>query len=172
MQLDTVRPYVQGDLTEEYQGILIPEHSYDALPDRHDRRVALVGDAAGLVLNKGYTFRGLDYGIKSGIEAAEAAVACREDGDWDAFGERYDRNLESSYVLQDMKQHRHLPEFLKNERMYDAYPGVAVETLRGMYSSNTDAEGLTWRRALRAFRRSDAGVLEALRDGYRAVRSL
>lgn len=171
MTLDTVRPYVRGDLVEEYQGILVPEHSYDTLPDRHDRRVALVGDAAGLVLNKGYTFRGLDYGITSGVEAAEAAVACRADGDWDAFGERYDRNLRDSYVLQDMKRHRHLPKFLENERMYGVYPGIAAETLRGMYSSSTDAE-LTWRRAFGAFRRSDAGVLDLLRDGYRAMRSL
>jgi electron transfer flavoprotein-quinone oxidoreductase len=172
MELDTVRPYVQGDAVEEYQGILVPEHSYDTLPDRHDRRVALVGDAAGLVLNKGYTFRGLDYGIKSGLVAAEAAMTCAEDGDWDAFGRRYDTNLEDSYVLQDMKQHRHLPKFLKNERMYDAYPGIATETLRGMYSAETDASGLTWRQAYRAFRRSDAGFLDLLKDGYRGLRSL
>ncbi|MGM0592741.1 MAG: FAD-dependent oxidoreductase [Halobacteriota archaeon] len=172
MELDNVRPYVQGDAVEEYQGILVPEHSYDTLPDRHDRRVALVGDAAGLVLNKGYTFRGLDYGIKSGLVAAEAVMECAEDGDWNAFGRRYDTSLEDSYVLQDMKQHRHLPKFLKNERMYDAYPGIATETLRRMYSAETDASGLTWRQAYRAFRRSDAGVLDLLKDGYRGLRSL
>ncbi|MGQ4555468.1 FAD-dependent oxidoreductase [Halobellus sp. GM3] len=172
MELDTVRPYVEGDAVEEYQGILIPEHSYDTLPERYSRRVALVGDAAGLVLNKGYTFRGLDYGIKSGLVAADAAIDCARDGDWDAFGRRYDDRLEDSYVLQDMKQHRHLPEFLKNERMYGAYPGIAAETLRGMYSARSDAEGLTWKQAYRAFRRSDAGVLDLLKDGYRGFRSL
>lgn len=172
MQLDTVRPYVQGDDVEEYQGILVPEHSYDSLPERYGRRVALVGDAAGLVLNKGYTFRGLDYGIKSGLVAAESAMACDADGNWDAFGRRYDDGLENSYVLQDMKQHRHLPRFLKNERMYGAYPGVAAETLRAMYSAGSDAQGLTWRQAYRAFRRSDAGVLDLAKDGFRALRSL
>ena len=172
MELDTVRPYVQGDALEEYQGILVPEHSYDTLPDRYDRRVALVGDAAGLVLNKGYTFRGLDYGIKSGLEAAEAAIERTRDGNWDAFGRRYDERLENSYVLEDMKQHRYLPEFLKNERMYGAYPGIAAETLRGMYSAGSDAEGLTWKQALRAFQRSDAGVTDLLKDGFRGFRSL
>ncbi|WP_144926809.1 FAD-dependent oxidoreductase [Halorubrum salsamenti] len=172
MELDTVRPYVQGDDIEEYQGILVPEHSYDTLPDRQDRRVALVGDAAGLVLNKGYTFRGLDYGIKSGLVAAEAAIACTDDGNWDKFGQRYDSELEDSYVLRDMKQHRHLPQFLKNERMYGAYPGIATETLRSMYSADTDAAGLTWRQAYRAFRRSDAGVIDLLKDGFRGLRSL
>jgi electron transfer flavoprotein-quinone oxidoreductase len=172
MELDTVRPYVAGDAVEEYQGILIPEHSYDTLPERYSRRVALVGDAAGLVLNKGYTFRGLDYGIKSGLVAAEAAIECERDGDWDAFGRRYDDRLEESYVIEDMKQHRHLPRFLKNERMYGAYPGIATETLRGMYSAGSDAEGLTWKQAYRAFRRSDAGVVDLLKDGYRGFRSL
>lgn len=172
MALDTVRPYVRGENLQEYQGILVPEHSYATLPDRQDRRVALVGDAAGLVLNKGYTFRGLDYGIKSGLVAAEAAIACAEDGEWDAFGRRYDDRLEDSYVMQEMKQHRHLPKFLKNERMYGTYPGIATETMRSMYSADSDGEGLTWRNAYRAFRRSDAGVFDLLKDGIRGMRSL
>lgn len=172
MELDTVRPYVRGDDLEEYQGILVPEHSYGSLPNRYARRVALVGDAAGLVLNKGYTFRGLDYGIKSGLVAAESAMACAETGDWDAFGQRYDDRLEDSYVLEDMKQHRHLPKFLETERMYGAYPGIATETLHAMYSARNDAEGLTWRQAYRAFRRSDAGVLDLVKDGVRGLRSL
>ncbi|MFD1564563.1 FAD-dependent oxidoreductase [Haloarchaeobius amylolyticus] len=172
MELDAVRPYVAGDVVEEYQGILVPEHSYDSLPERYDRRIALVGDAAGLVLNKGYTFRGLDYGVTSGLAAADSALECHASGNWDAFGAGYDDRLERSYVLKDMKQHRHLPEFLENERMYGAYPGVAAAVLQGMYSSSADAAGLTWKQAYRAFRRSDAGVIDLLKDGYRAFRSL
>jgi electron transfer flavoprotein-quinone oxidoreductase len=172
MELDTVRPLVRGDVLNEYQGILVPEFSYTDLPDRHDGRVCLIGDAAGLVLNKGYTFRGLDYGIKSGIEAANAVADCAADGNWRAFGHRYDERLENSYVLDDMKQHRRLPKFLKNERMYDTYPGIATETLRSMYASDADADGLTWRHSLRAFRQSDASVLDLARDGWNALRSL
>ena len=172
MELDTVRPLVRGDPIQEYQGILIPEFSYDELPDRQDGRVCLVGDAAGLVMNKGYTFRGLDYGIKSGLEAANAVADCTADGRWSSFGTRYDSRLEDTYVLKDMKQHRRLPKFLQNERMYDAYPGIATETLRSMYASDADATGLTWRQGWRAFRRSDAGFLDLARDGWRAFRSL
>jgi electron transfer flavoprotein-quinone oxidoreductase len=172
MELDSVRPYVKGDVLAEYQGILVPEHTYETLPERYDDRIALVGDAAGLVLNKGYTFRGLDYGITSGLKAAEAAADCASDGRWIDFGKRYDTLLEDSYVLEDMRQHRHLPEFLENERIYDAYPGIAADTLHGMYSSDTDGDGLTWRQAWRAFRRSDAGVLDLARDGWHAMRSL
>jgi len=169
---DTVKPLVRGNTVDEYQGILVPEFSYGDLPDRYDRRVCLIGDAAGLVMNKGYTFRGLDYGVKSGVVAAEAVEECDADGRWDQFGRRYDQRLENSYVIEDMKQHSKLPKFLKNERMYDAYPGIATETLRSMYASEADASGLTWRQAYRAFRRSDAGVLDLLRDGWQAMRSL
>lgn len=169
---DTVKPLVRGDTVQEYQGILVPEFSYDDLPNRYDDRVCLIGDAAGLVMNKGYTFRGLDYGIKSGIVAAEAVEQCDGDGRWNQFGERYNRRLENSYVIQDMKQHGDLPKFLENERMYDAYPGIATETLRSMYASDADASGLTWRQAYRAFKRSDAGFLDVVRDGWRAMRSL
>jgi electron transfer flavoprotein-quinone oxidoreductase len=171
-ELDAVKPLVRGDVTQEYQGILIPEFAYPELPDRYDRRVCLVGDAAGLVLNKGYTFRGLDYGVTSGLKAAEAVEECDEDGQWGRFGERYDRLLRDSYVIKDMKQHGSLPKFLRNERMYDAYPGIATATLESMYSSEADATGLTWRQAWRAFRRSDAGFLDLARDGWQALRSL
>jgi electron transfer flavoprotein-quinone oxidoreductase len=169
---DTLKPLAQGDTVQEYQGILVPEFSYEDLPNRYDNRVCLIGDAAGLVMNKGYTFRGLDYGIKSGMIAAEAVATCEDDGQWNQFGKRYDRRLENSYVLKDMKQHSKLPEFLKNERMYDAYPGIATETLRSMYASKADASGLTWRQAYRAFRRSDAGFRDLMRDGWAALRSL
>lgn len=169
---ETVRPLVGGGVTREYQGILVPELTYGDLPDRYDRRVCLVGDAAGLVQNKGYTFRGLDYGITSGVKAAEAVEACAADGRWAAFGERYDERLESSYVLEDMRQHRHLPEFLENERLYDDYPAIATETLQAMFSSGADGEGLTGRQAWRAFRSSDVGVRSLLSDGWRALRSL
>jgi electron transfer flavoprotein-quinone oxidoreductase len=169
---DTVKPLVRGDTVDEYQGILVPEFAYGDLPERYDRRVCLTGDAAGLVMNKGYTFRGLDYGIKSGIVAAEAVEECDDDDRWDQFGKRYDQRLENSYVLEDMKQHSSLPKFLKNERMYDAYPGIATETLRSMYATDADATGLTWRQAYRSFRRSDAGFLDIIRDGWQAMRSL
>ncbi len=169
---DSVRPLVAGDSVQEYQGILVPEFSYSTLPDRQDGRICLVGDAAGLVLNKGYTFRGLDYGIKSGILAAEAATDCRADGDWAVFGPRYDRKLESSYVLQDMKQHDRLPSFLKTEHLYDAYPYIAAKTFHSMYDPSADADGLTWRQAYRAFRQSNAGFRDLARDGWRALRSL
>lgn len=171
-ELPAVRPLVGGDVLREYQGTLVPEVGYGELPDRHASRVALVGDAACLVLNKGYTFRGLDYGVKSGVLAAEAAEACRNDGNWNAFGERYDRRLEDSYVMQEMRQHSRLPSFLENGRLYGTYPEIATATLEAMYSSRTDATGLTWRQAYRAFRASDAGLFDLARDGWRAFRSM
>jgi electron transfer flavoprotein-quinone oxidoreductase len=171
-ELDVVRPLVRGETVQEYQGILVPEYGYGDLPKRQDGSVVLVGDAAGLVLNKGYTFRGLDYGIESGIVAADAAVECHADGRWEAFGRRYDDALADSYVLRDMRQHRHLSQFLENPRMYGAYPGIATATLERMFSTSADADGLTWRQAWRAFRASDARLLDAVRDSWRAFRSL
>jgi electron transfer flavoprotein-quinone oxidoreductase len=171
-QLPTVKPLVRGGDIQEYQGILIPELSYEELPARQDRRVCLIGDAAGLVMNKGYTFRGLDYGIKSGLTAADAVARCASDGDWDAFGSRYDAALEDTYVLKEMRQHKHLPSFLRTERLYDAYPELAANTLHSMFSTSADAEGLTWRQAWDNFRSSDLRVRDLVRDGFRAFRSM
>jgi electron transfer flavoprotein-quinone oxidoreductase len=170
--LDAVRPLVEGGVAREYQGILVPEFGYDALPNRQEGRVCLVGDAAGLVLNKGFTFRGLDFGVESGIRAAEAALQCRKRGNWNAFGERYDALMDDSYVMDELRQHSRLPSFLENERLYEAYPAVARETLERTFSSGGDASGLTWRHALKALRRQDVGVRDLLADGWRAFRSV
>ncbi|MFB6183364.1 MAG: FAD-dependent oxidoreductase [Haloarculaceae archaeon] len=172
VELEAVKPLVRGGTTTEYQGILVPEFGYRNLPDRQAGRICLVGDAAGLVLNKGFTFRGLDFGVESGIRAAEAAVQCADGGDWSTFGRRYDDLLDDSYVMDELRQHRRLPSFLENERLYDAYPGMAREVLERTFSSAGDASGLTWRHALAALRNRDVRLRDLVRDGWRAFRSV
>lgn len=171
-ELEAVKPLVQGGTTKEYQGILVPEFGYDDLPARQAGRVCLVGDAAGLVLNKGFTFRGLDFGIQSGVKAAEAALRCSSDGRWGHFGRRYDSLLNDSYVIEELQQHRRLPSFLENERLYGAYPAVARQTLQQTFSSDGDASGLTWRHVLRGLRDRNVRARDIVADGWRALRSI
>lgn len=169
--LETIKPLVKGGTTTEYQGILVPKYKYSDLPTRQDRRIGLVGDAAGLTLNKGFTFRGLDFGIKSGMCAAEAAIKSKRGQDWDRFGERYDSRLEDSYVMTEMEQHKRLPSLLQKEQFFGDYPGMGREILEHTFSTKGDASGLTWRRALQAFRKRDIGLRTVVADGWKAIRS-
>ncbi|MDR5655951.1 FAD-dependent oxidoreductase [Halodesulfurarchaeum sp. HSR-GB] len=170
-ELEAVKPLVEGGSTTEYQGILVPKYKYSNLPQRYDDRISLVGDAAGLTLNKGFTFRGLDFGIKSGMCAAEAAIGSDQNQDWDSFGQRYDKLLNNSYVMTEMKQHRGIPSVVENEKFFDEYPAVAREVLEHTFSTSGDASGLTWRQALRSLRKRDIKLRGVLADGWKAVRS-
>lgn len=168
---ETIRPLIKGGTTTEYQGILVPKYKFAELPTRQEERIGLIGDAAGLTLNKGFTFRGLDFGIKSGICAAEAAVTSKREQDWTGFGERYGALLEDSYVMTEMEQHKRLPSLLEKEQFFGEYPGVGREILEHTFSTKGDASGLTWRRALQAFRDRNIGLRTVVADGWKALRS-
>ncbi|NWG21187.1 MAG: FAD-dependent oxidoreductase [Chloroflexi bacterium] len=111
-----IRPYLEGSESREYGAHLIPEMGYDRMPRLAGNGVMVAGDAAGMVdaLHR----EGTNLAIIAGKAAAETALAAHEQGDFSAaFLSRYRRDLEASFVLKDMKQYRHMTDFL------DSTPG-------------------------------------------------
>src|SRR5437879_3032728 len=93
------------------------------------------GDAAGFLINNGYTFRGVDLAIASGIAAGEAANAARAAGSMRAANlAAYDRFLRASNVLTDLERFRRAPLYMKNERLFDVYPRMLMEIAERMYT--------------------------------------
>lgn len=70
----TVKPLVEGGKTIEYSAHVVPEGGQEMLPKMVGDGVMIVGDAAGLCLNVGFTVRGMDLAIASGEAAAKAAI--------------------------------------------------------------------------------------------------
>ncbi len=97
----------------------------------------MCGDAAGFIINNGYTFRGVDLAISSGMAAADAVKKAKEGNN---FGEsslsHYVNALEQRKVLQDMRTFRKGPKYMENRRLYTAYPKLVCEILEGMYGIN------------------------------------
>ena len=58
----------------EYSAHLIPEAGLAGMASPVADGLLVVGDAAGLVLNTGYTLRGMDFAMASGAAAAEAVI--------------------------------------------------------------------------------------------------
>ncbi|HET8650376.1 MAG TPA: 4Fe-4S dicluster domain-containing protein, partial [Gemmatimonadales bacterium] len=103
-----IRPYLDGGELLEWGAKTIPEGGYYALPERRSGDgLVMVGDAAGLVDVP--SLKGIHYAVQSGILAARATFAALQRGE--NSGEalaQYDRQLNESYVVSDLRRTRNM----------------------------------------------------------------
>lgn len=123
-----------GDI-REYSAHMVPERGIEGVPKSLVRDgLVVVGDAAGFVLNSGLTFRGMDFAVESGRLAGMAAAEAKKAGNSSAQQlASYERALEDSFVLRDLRRFRHAPKVTGNPRMFTTYPEMVMELLHGMY---------------------------------------
>ncbi len=106
-----IKPYLEGGEPLEYGAHLIPEVGYDRMPALAADGVLVAGDAAGMVdaLHR----EGTNLAMTAGRLAAETALAAHQQRNFSAeFLKGYRRQLESSFVLKDLKQYRRMTDFL------------------------------------------------------------
>ncbi len=165
-----VAPLVKGGTLLEYSAHLVPEGGLDMMPETTGDGVLIVGDAAGLCLNVGYTVRGMDLAIASGEAAAQAVIAAKEKNDFSKAGlERYRELLENSFVFKDMKLYQKLPGFLDNPRMFKDYPEMMAGIMADMFTINGPEQSVH-KKVLR--RAKKVGLLNLVKDGFSGMRSL
>ena len=103
-----VRQYLDGGELVEWGAKTIPEGGYYALPARRSGDgVVILGDAAGFVDVP--SLKGIHYALQSGIYAARAIFQALKAGE--ATGARlaeYDRLVNESYIVKDMKKTRNM----------------------------------------------------------------
>jgi len=126
----------------------------------------VAGDAAGFVFSNGLVIQGMNYAVRSGIEAAETALAARAAGDFsDSRLREYDERLERTGVLPDFRDFARLDRVKWNPRIYTVYPKFAMELLHAMMGE-TSGRKQSVRKLLRAAQKA-AGVpaTTLVRDG-------
>jgi electron transfer flavoprotein-quinone oxidoreductase len=130
-----VRRFIEGGRTVEYSAHLIPELGLAPTSRLVGNGIMLVGDAAGFALNMGFTVRGMEFAIASGILAAETAKEAKKRGD---FSERtlsgYERRLRESFVLEDMGRFSKIPFILQDEALHSLWPYRFIDFLHDLYS--------------------------------------
>jgi len=114
----------------------------------------VAGDAAGFVYSNGVVIQGMNYAVRSGLAAAEAALEARAAGST-APGRfaSYDERLERSGVLPDFRDFADMDRVKWNPRFYQEYPAL-VEGLFGRLMTETGAPKAPIRALLAASRRS------------------
>ena len=128
-----ISKYIEGGALVEYTAHLIPEGGYDAFSEFCDDGILVTGDAAGLCMNRGFTVRGMDYAIMSGIAAADTADQALTKGVFSKdFLSMYTARLEHN-VLNDFKTLKRGHNYMANsEHLFTTYPDLAITALQSM----------------------------------------
>lgn len=170
-QHPAIQPLIEGGKLIEYSAHMVPEGGYDMLPKLSGNGVMVIGDAAGLCLNLGFTVRGMDLAIASGEAAAKAAIAAKQHNDFSAKAlALYQELLQENFVLKDMKLYKKLPAFLENPRMFNDYPRMAADMMSDLFVVDGTPAKPMLGKLLRHGKQ--VGLINLLKDGIKGVRAL
>lgn len=159
-----VQRLLRGGRTVEYNAHMIPEAGPGMLTRPYTGGMLVAGDAAGHLLNNGYTFRGVDMAIGAGIAAAETILEARRRKDYSAGSLRtYERRLRDDPSLRDMYTFRGVPSYLRNRRLYDTYPELICAAAEAVYRVDGTGKRKIYKE-LRAQTKGRVSTLRLIRD--------
>ncbi len=123
-----IRNLIRGGESVEYSAHLVTEGGIHSMPRLFTDGMLVVGDAAGLGLNMLFTVRGMEYAIVSGVLAARTIKKARERNDFSASTlSEYERLLNESFILKEMRTFKNTLSVLENERLFTKYPQVLCD---------------------------------------------
>ena len=168
----SVQKLIKGGKVSEYSAHLVPELGIGMKARYVGDGVLVAGDAAGFLINNGYTFRGVDLAIASGIAAARAAVDARGRGDFSARGlASYERHLRALNVLTDLETFRAAGGYLKNERLFALYPKLLLGITEKVFTVDGSGKEKISRIVLEEMK-GKAPLLKMLKDLLDGARSM
>ena len=125
-----IAPFLKGGKLKEYSAHLVTEGGLKMMPELVRDGVLVAGDAAAMVVNLGYTVRGMDLAIESGRLAGEAVIKAKNRNDFSAESlSIYKTLLEESFIMKLMKQYQNLPGLLEDHIIFNDFPKMAEETI-------------------------------------------
>ncbi|MDR1322438.1 MAG: FAD-dependent oxidoreductase [Gracilibacteraceae bacterium] len=161
-----------GELLE-YGCHLVAEGGLAMAHDLTRPGLVVVGDAAGLTLNTGFTVRGMDLAAGSALAAAGVVDAALKRGDYSQEAlDAYPRELDKIFVGKDMRTFRRAPLFLENPRMYGDYGRLLSDIMYGVYNLDTTPRRHLAAGAGDALKNSPLALLPTIRDALAGVRAL
>jgi electron transfer flavoprotein-quinone oxidoreductase len=167
-----LKELLAGGKVIEYSAHLVPEGGLKMVGTPLTDGLLVAGDAAGLVLNTGYSVRGMDFAVASGEAAANAVIAASKTGDFSAAGlSTYVDNLKRSFVTKDLETFQRAPSLLKNRRIYDEYPGLIEEMMIGLFAMDGSPR-TPMRKVVTAAVKNHGGAVRMGKDLLQGVRSL
>ena len=167
----SVKPLLQGSEVKEYAAHMIPEGGFNAIPKIFGDGWVIVGDA-GQMVNAVHR-EGSNLAMTSGRIAAETIVYLKRQQA--GYGEdalsRYQRELEKTFVLKDLKKYKGIPGFLhNNKQFFSIYPKLVSKAAQTILRVDGTDKLTKEKQISKSFR--DARTLWGLiTDVYKLVRA-
>lgn len=167
----SIVPLLKNAQLKEHSAHLVPEGGYNSMPKLGGKGYLIVGDAARMCMNLGYTIRGMDLAIQSGICAADAINIGLRDDSMDGVAKLYERYVKASWLGKDLKRYKYMPEFLGNTpRIFQVYPRFVNDVMRDVFMVNGKGVEPLMKKMMR--RVKAVGLSTLIRDVWKGVRSL
>ncbi|HPF20309.1 MAG TPA: FAD-dependent oxidoreductase [Syntrophomonas sp.] len=165
-----IYPMIADGQTIEYSAHLVSEAGYRGIPKKiYKDGFLMVGDAAGFVINTGYSIRGIDLAIVSGVAAARAILAEPDAG---KVGLRYMQELKELKMLPTMQAVDGYFDLLEIQRIYKHYPAMANDLAAFMYKADGNVAS-SLKKAIRPImKRNGITMWQLLKDGIRGYKSI
>jgi electron transfer flavoprotein-quinone oxidoreductase len=169
----TIAGRLRGAELVEYGAKLISSGWASRPTSFHGDGWMIAGDAAGFVFSNGLTIQGMNYAVRTGLEAAETALSAKKAGASSAAQlAEYDRRLTSTSVLPDFRDFAKMDRVKWNPRFYSVYPKFAAELFRGMFSERGGPKQPVRKLLRKAQRAAGIPTSALLKDGADVVRDL
>ncbi len=138
-QHPAIADQLRGGEVLEYNAKVVSTGDMSIMPKEiYTDGLMVAGEAANLVLNAGRAIQGMDYAMRSGILAAEAAIEAKKAGDFSAaMLKNYRTALENSYVMQDMRSFQQAVKVLHSPEMFTAVPRMVCDFGREFFTVDT-----------------------------------
>lgn len=163
----SVYPLIEGGKTVEYGAHLVREEGFRGISKKLYREgLIVIGEAAGFVLNMGYTIRGIDLAIVSGVAAARAVISGKNPGP------EYIEELKRIKLLPAMKAVDGYFDLLEIHRLYSTYPKVATGVFNKMYTIGADVPVSIKKGIWSVVKENKLSLWQLAKDGIRGFRSI
>lgn len=163
----SIYPLIEGGKTVEYGAHLVREEGYRGIPKKLYREgLMVIGEAAGFIVNLGYTIRGIDLAIVSGVAAARAVISGKNPGP------AYLEELKNIKLLSSMKAFDGYFDLLEIHRLYETYPKVATGVFNKLYSISGEVPVSIKKGIWGVLKENGVSLWQLVKDGIRGFRSI
>ena len=171
-QHPSIAPLLEGGTLKEYSAHLIPEGGYKKIPKLTGNGVMVTGDAAMLVNN--LHWEGTNLAMISGKLAAETAIEAINNNDFSKkMLSGYEKRLQNSFVLKDMKTYRDLFDVMHHRKK--AFLSYYLKKVNAFFEMFTSSDGVPKKENYHKFIKSiftDRKIIELFKDAWAIIRLL
>lgn len=167
-----IAPLLKDAKLIEHSGHMVPEQGYNSVTHLSGDGYLVAGDAAGLCINIGYTVRGMDLAIESGIYAADTVIQATKENKFSRqFLKQYDEKVKNSSSLgKDLFLYKNTPAFLENKRIFTEYPTLVNHIMHDAFEVSDEGAKPILGKVLKHVKK--VGILNIIKDAWNGVKSL